>query len=116
MGIKRCQWKNLENNPIYVEYHDNEWGVASYDDKYLFEMLILESGSFALYIWSFTKGKVLYGKSDMPVATNFRVKKLLETKDDGSIIIEFFCRTESRIRKGDIRIFSSPQRSRDISF
>lgn len=39
---KRCTWVNI-NNPKYVEYHDNEWGVASYDDKYLYEMLLLES-------------------------------------------------------------------------
>ena len=39
----RCQWKNLENSPLYIKYHDTEWGVASYDDKYLFEMLVLES-------------------------------------------------------------------------
>ena len=37
----RCKWVNLDN-PLYVNYHDNEWGVASYDDRYLFEMLILE--------------------------------------------------------------------------
>ena len=39
---KRCAWCNLKNQK-YVEYHDNEWGVANFDDKYLFEMLILES-------------------------------------------------------------------------
>ena len=40
--MNRCKWVNLKNE-IYVKYHDEEWGVASYDDKYLFEMLILES-------------------------------------------------------------------------
>ena len=40
--MKRCKWCNL-SNPIYVEYHDNEWGIPNYDDNYLFEMLILES-------------------------------------------------------------------------
>ena len=38
---KRCFWCNL-NNPIYVKYHDEEWGEANFDDTYLFEMLILE--------------------------------------------------------------------------
>ena len=38
----RCSWVNL-NNPLYVKYHDSEWGVKSFDDKYLSEMLILES-------------------------------------------------------------------------
>lgn len=37
----RCRWCNL-NNPIYVEYHDREWGVPDFDDGYLYEMLILE--------------------------------------------------------------------------
>ena len=38
----RCKWCNL-NNPIYVEYHDKEWGVPNFDDNYLLELLILES-------------------------------------------------------------------------
>ena len=41
--MERCRWPNLENSEIYKEYHDNEWGVTSFDDRYLFEMLILES-------------------------------------------------------------------------
>ena len=38
----RCAWCNLDN-PLYIEYHDNEWGVINFDDHYLLEMLILES-------------------------------------------------------------------------
>ncbi len=37
----RCSWCNL-NNPVYVDYHDNEWGVPKYGDHELFELLILE--------------------------------------------------------------------------
>lgn len=40
---KRCGWKNLENSQTYITYHDEEWGIASYDDEYLFEMFVLES-------------------------------------------------------------------------
>ena len=40
--MTRCKWCNL-NNPIYIKYHDEEWGKEQYDDDYLFEMLILES-------------------------------------------------------------------------
>ena len=40
--MNRCSWCN-EENKIYVEYHDNEWGIPNFDDKYLYEMLILES-------------------------------------------------------------------------
>ena len=38
----RCKWCN-EKNKKYVEYHDKEWGILNTDDKYLLEMLILES-------------------------------------------------------------------------
>lgn len=40
--MRRCKWCNI-NNPIYIKYHDEEWGVLNLDDNYLFEMLILES-------------------------------------------------------------------------
>lgn len=39
---RRCFWCNLKN-PVYIAYHDEEWGVPNFDDKYLYEMLILES-------------------------------------------------------------------------
>lgn len=42
MQKNRCKWCNLKNE-IYVEYHDKEWGVPSFCDSHLFEMLILES-------------------------------------------------------------------------
>lgn len=44
-NLPRCKWCNLKNLK-YVAYHDNEWGKLdekSTDDKYLFEMLTLES-------------------------------------------------------------------------
>ncbi len=40
--MKRCRWCNL-NNSKYVSYHDNEWCIFNSDDRYLLEMLILES-------------------------------------------------------------------------
>ncbi len=39
--VKRCRWCNL-NNPLYVDYHDNEWGRPEHDDHMLFELLVLE--------------------------------------------------------------------------
>lgn len=40
-GKTRCCWCNPAN-PLYIEYHDTEWGVPCHDDHKLFEMLILE--------------------------------------------------------------------------
>lgn len=37
----RCRWVNLKN-PLYIQYHDREWGVPQHDDRVLFELLILE--------------------------------------------------------------------------
>ena len=42
MNKKRCKWCNL-NNILYVKYHDEEFGKPNFDEKYLFEILILES-------------------------------------------------------------------------
>ena len=39
---RRCKWCNL-NNSLYIKYHDTEWCVPNFDEKYLYEMLILES-------------------------------------------------------------------------
>ncbi|RKF04354.1 DNA-3-methyladenine glycosylase I [Tenacibaculum lutimaris] len=38
---QRCFW--VSDDPLYIEYHDNEWGVPVYDDDKLFEFLILET-------------------------------------------------------------------------
>ncbi len=40
MNKKRCSW--CEGDPIYEDYHDNEWGKVVKDDRVLFEFLILE--------------------------------------------------------------------------
>lgn len=41
--MKRCNWPKMNTNQSYMDYHDNEWGIPSYDDHHLFEMFILES-------------------------------------------------------------------------
>jgi DNA-3-methyladenine glycosylase I len=40
MNKKRCSWCNAD--PLYIAYHDTEWGKPIYDDQLLFELLILE--------------------------------------------------------------------------
>ena len=46
----RCQWVP-EADPVYVAYHDEEWGVPLHDDRLLFELLVLE-GAQAGLSWS----------------------------------------------------------------
>ncbi|TMA23808.1 MAG: DNA-3-methyladenine glycosylase I [Deltaproteobacteria bacterium] len=44
--MKRCDWVGSE--PIYLEYHDTEWGVPLHDDRKLFEFLLLEGAQAGL--------------------------------------------------------------------
>lgn len=43
---QRCEWCGTD--PLYVAYHDGEWGVPAHDDRHLFEMLILEGAQAGL--------------------------------------------------------------------
>jgi DNA-3-methyladenine glycosylase I len=42
----RCPW--CGDDPLYVAYHDEEWGVPSFDERHLFEMLLLEGAQAGL--------------------------------------------------------------------
>ena len=44
--VLRCPWPG--DDPLYVAYHDEEWGVPVHDDRHLFEMLILEGAQAGL--------------------------------------------------------------------
>lgn len=44
--VQRCSWPGAD--PLYVKYHDEEWGKPVYDDKILFEFLILEGAQAGL--------------------------------------------------------------------
>ena len=44
--IRRCPW--CGDDPLYMAYHDEEWGKPIYDDKRLFEFLVLESAQAGL--------------------------------------------------------------------
>lgn len=46
-AIVRCEWVP-EDNPLYVAYHDDEWGVPTHDDGELFELLTLEGAQAGL--------------------------------------------------------------------
>ncbi len=44
--LKRCDW--CGEDPLYQDYHDNEWGIPVYDDEQLFEFLLLEGAQAGL--------------------------------------------------------------------
>jgi len=73
MTLKRCSWVDL-NNPLYVNYHDNEWGVPVHNDSLLFEMLILEGAQAGLSWATVLKKREAYKK----LFLNFDPKKVAE--------------------------------------
>ena len=44
--LSRCHW--VSNDPLYISYHDHEWGVPSFDERHLFAMLLLEGAQAGL--------------------------------------------------------------------
>ena len=46
MSVSRCSWPG--SDPLYVRYHDEEWGVPVHDDRTLFEFLVLEGAQAGL--------------------------------------------------------------------
>lgn len=93
--MKRCHWVD-ENSPIYIKYHDEEWGVPKYDDKELFELLVLESFQAGLS-WI----TVLKKREDFRIAfDNFDVKKVAsydETKVNELLNNEKIIRSRGKI-------------------
>ena len=93
--MKRCHWVD-ENSPIYIQYHDEEWGIPKYDDKELFELLILESFQAGLS-WI----TVLKKREDFRIAfDNFDVKKVAsydETKVNELLNNEKIIRSRGKI-------------------
>lgn len=86
--ITRCPWKNLETSPLYLEYHDKEWGVASYEDRYLFEMLVLESFQCGLSWLTVLKKRESFRENfhgfQPEIIANYgdeKIAELLENKD-----------------------------------
>lgn len=45
-GVTRCEW--VTDDPLYMAYHDNEWGVPVHEDRQLFELLTLEGAQAGL--------------------------------------------------------------------
>lgn len=69
--MDRCSWVDL-NSEIYIKYHDEEWGIPKYDDRDLFELLILEGFQAGLAWITILKKREAFRKA----FDNFDVKKI----------------------------------------
>ena len=88
MTKSRCSWP--KDDPIYLEYHDKEWGVPVYDDLELFEKLILDGSQAGLSWITILKRQANYRKAydqfdpyKMANWTEMKIETLL--KDSGII-------------------------------
>lgn len=85
----RCRWCNT-SNPLYVLYHDHEWGVPVHDDARLFEMLLLESFQAGLS-WECVLNKReafrhAFDNFDYEAIANYSEIKLADLAQDKAII------------------------------
>lgn len=71
----RCQW--VTDDPLYIEYHDTQWGIPLHDDRELFEMLILEGAQAGLSWITILKKRAHYKK----VFHDFDVEKVAHMTD-----------------------------------
>ena len=75
MNKTRCGW--VTTDPLYLAYHDTEWGVPEYDDRKLFELLILEGAQAGLSWITILKKRDNYRKA----FASFNAKKIAAFTD-----------------------------------
>jgi DNA-3-methyladenine glycosylase I len=73
---RRCGWENTD--PIYVAYHDTEWGVPLHDDQKLFEFLVLEGAQAGLSWITILRKRENYRKA----FDHFNVKKVAKYDEE----------------------------------
>ncbi|HMN67941.1 MAG TPA: DNA-3-methyladenine glycosylase I, partial [Bdellovibrionales bacterium] len=86
---KRCPWVSLDR-PLYVEYHDKEWGRPVHEDRKHFEMLILEGAQAGLSWYTVLSKRENYRKAfaafDPQKVARFTPKKVAALlKNEGLI-------------------------------
>lgn len=86
--IHRCKW--VTDDPLYIEYHDHEWGMPSHDDGHLFEMLILEGAQAGLNWLTILKKREgyrrLYDGFNPEKMARYRDSKIEKLLQDPAII------------------------------
>ena len=86
--LARCAW--VSSDPLYIAYHDNEWGVPVSDDRKLFEFLVLEGAQAGLSWLTVLKKRENYRKAfegfDPVKVAGFNEKKIQSLLGDPGII------------------------------
>lgn len=85
---QRCEW--CGEDPLYVKYHDTEWGVPVYDDRTLFEFLLLEGAQAGLSWITILRKRENYRKAfagfDAEKVAAFGEDEIARLLDDPGIV------------------------------
>lgn len=86
--MNRCKW--CGNDPLYIAYHDDEWGVPVHDDRLLFEFLILEGAQAGLSWLTILKKRENYRKVfdffDYQIVANYNEEDIARLLSDPGIV------------------------------
>lgn len=86
--LNRCGWVN--SDPLYIKYHDEEWGVPVHDDSKMFEFLLLETFQAGLSWYTILKKREnfreAFAKFDYKKVAKFDEAKILELLQNEGII------------------------------
>jgi len=87
-GLPRCGW--VSQDPLYISYHDNEWGVPEYDDRALFEKLVLDGFQAGLSWITILRKRENFRRAfdgfDPHTIARYRSKKLAALMNDAGIV------------------------------
>lgn len=85
---KRCEW--CTEDPLYVDYHDHEWGIPVHNDRRLFEFLLLESAqaglSWLIILRKRNAYRAAFDKFDYNKIANYNEHKIRSLLQDPGII------------------------------
>lgn len=88
MTFTRCAWTTQD--PLYIAYHDREWGVPVYDDRLLFEFLVLEGMQAGLSWFTILKKREAFRRAfdsfDPELIARYDERKVEELLSDPSLI------------------------------
>lgn len=86
--IKRCEWCGTD--PLYIAYHDDEWGIPVHDDRLLFEFLVLEGAQAGLSWLTILKKRKNYRKAfdafDYETVANYSQQDIDRLLADSGIV------------------------------
>jgi DNA-3-methyladenine glycosylase I len=86
--MRRCDWAG--SDPLYLEYHDTEWGIPLHDDRRLFEMLVLEGAQAGLSWLTILRKREAYRRAfdrfDPRKVARYDVRKVRALLADAGIV------------------------------